>query len=181
MFDKTFVINYVTDSPKDDLEENKKENLVQLLQRSHQCPHCESLFTRKDNLISHIASVHERKKPYQCTDCNQSYAKKDNLKVHVAAIHEGKKLNKCPDCEASFAQKTQMLNHINSVHEGIKSFECTTCKGMVISEGIFHLVPSTNKCEEITSLNFALLEHLKFGAFGPAQFFMLNFGKVEKS
>merc|ERR1712008_189120 len=113
------------DSLKDDLEENKKENLVQLLQRSHQCPQCESLFTRKDNLISHIASVHERKKPYQCTDCNQTYAKKDNLKVHVAAIHEGKKLNKCPDCEASFAQKTQMLNHINSVHEGIKSFECT--------------------------------------------------------
>ena len=65
--------------------------------------------------------------------------------MHVAAIHEGKKLNKCPDCEASFAQKTQMLNHINSVHEGIKSFECTTCKGMVISEGVFHLVPSRNK------------------------------------
>ena len=138
--------SYVLDSLKDDLEENKKEKLVQLLQRSHQCPHCESIFSRKDNLISHIASVHERKKPYQCTDCNQSYAKKDNLKVHVAAIHEGKKLNKCPDCEASFAQRTQMLNHINSVHEGIKSFECTTCEGRVISEDIFNLFPSSKKC-----------------------------------
>ena len=148
---------YITDSLKDDLEENKKESLVQLLQRSHQCPHCESLFTRKDNLISHIASVHERKKPYQCTDCNQSYAKKDNLKVHVAAIHEGKKLNKCPDCEASFAQRTQMLNHINSVHEGIKSFKCTTCKGMVISEGIFHLVSSSNKCRKSLPSTFHFL------------------------
>ena len=115
-------------------------------------------------MISHIASVHERKKPYQCTNCNQSYAKKDNLKVHVAAIHEGKKLNKCPDCEASFAQRTQMLNHINSVHEGIKSFECTTCKGMVISEGIFNLVPSTNKYRKsLSSTNISLLERLKFG------------------
>ena len=108
-------------------------------------------------MISHIASVHERKKPYQCTNCNQSYAKKDNLKVHVAAIHEGKKLNKCPDCEASFAQKTQMLNHINSVHEGIKSFECTTCKGMVISEGIFNLVPSSNKCRKSPPSTFHFL------------------------
>ena len=39
--------------------------------------------------MSHIASVHEKKKPHQCTDCDQTYAKKDNLKVHMAAIHEG--------------------------------------------------------------------------------------------
>jgi len=115
------------EEPPKSHEEDKTETFTQLLQRSHQCPNCTSIFSRKDNLMSHIASVHEKKKPHQCTDCDQTYAKKDNLKVHMAAIHEGLRLNKCPHCGTSFAQKTQMLTHISSVHEGKKPFSCSKC------------------------------------------------------
>ena len=93
------------------MEINKKdESLAEILNmKIYQCLECESAFARKDNLVSHISSVHEKKKPYECHSCDSAYAKKDNLKVHISAIHEGKKPNNCPICGQSFAQKTQMF------------------------------------------------------------------------
>ena len=112
-----------------EMEINKKdESLAEILNmKIYQCSKCESAFARKDNLVSHISSVHEKKKPYECHSCDSAYAKKDNLKVHISAIHEGKKPNNCPICGQSFAQKTQMTTHISSVHEGIKPFQCSEC------------------------------------------------------
>ena len=112
-----------------EMEINKKdESLAEILNmKIYQCIECESAFARKDNLVSHISSVHEKKKPYECHSCDSAYAKKDNLKVHISAIHEGKKPNNCPICGQSFAQKTQMTTHISSVHEGIKPFQCSEC------------------------------------------------------
>ena len=46
-------------------------------------------------LRTHIASVHEGKKPFKCSRCNYGFASNGDLNRHISAVHEGKKPYKC--------------------------------------------------------------------------------------
>ena len=46
---------------------------------------------QKGGLNSHVASVHEGKKPFKCEICTATFMQKGGLNSNVALIHEGKK------------------------------------------------------------------------------------------
>ena len=46
-----------------------------------------------------------------------------NLKSHIASVHEGRKPNECSICDYSFYLKRDMKNPIALVHEGKKSIQ----------------------------------------------------------
>ena len=54
----------------------------------HQCQQCESTFSSKSNLNTHIISMHKSVK-YPCTKCNTKFSSKYYLKSHIMSVHEG--------------------------------------------------------------------------------------------
>ena len=93
--------------------------------KSHKCPICGCVFTRKDVLKIHIDSVHEGKQPpLQCKVCDYATFRKSNLKQHITSLHEGKKPHQCTICDYKASQSGQLKKHIYSVHDGKKPFLC---------------------------------------------------------
>ena len=72
-------------------------------------------------LIQHVSTTHEKKKPFKCDICDYICSQKSDMKRHVKSVHEGKRPFKCDICNASFAQKEKLKSHILSVHEGKKT------------------------------------------------------------
>ena len=68
-------------------------------------------------LNSHIASVHEGKKPFKCDICNASFTKTGNLNRHVASIHERKKPFYAKISSDSFSSKEHLNEHFVTVPE----------------------------------------------------------------
>ena len=91
------------------------------------CDICNSVFKHKRTLKSHIASIHERRKPFQCNTCHSSFQDNCSLKRHIASVHDKIKPFQCNICDSSFAEKNKLERHIASVHERRKSFQCKTC------------------------------------------------------
>jgi uncharacterized Zn-finger protein len=76
---------------------------------------------------SHVAFVHEGKKPYECAICSGTFSTKSYLKIHLASVHEGKKPYQCDICSATFSNKGNLKKHTYSVHEGKKPLKCEFC------------------------------------------------------
>ena len=88
--------------------------------KPHICPICESSFSQKSNMKTHIASAHEM---YE-----SRFSAKSNLRNHIEVVHEGKKSHICSICESSFSTKPYLKRHILSVHEDKNSNKCSICK-----------------------------------------------------
>ena len=91
---------------------------------SYQCEICQRCFKVKGNLKTHVASVHEGKKPFKCEICDKSFPLKGEMKKHITSVHEGMKAFKCDICDKSFSMKGNLKTHFTSVHEGIKTLKC---------------------------------------------------------
>ena len=92
------------------------------------CNFCNKIFSRKENLKRHIASIHEEKK-LKCVFCEQIFSRKDRLKSHVVLVHTKKELfsdidtqdfKKCTLCGKNFSRNDHLKRHIEVVHEGKK-------------------------------------------------------------
>ena len=53
------------------------------------CTICNSTYNRKDNLKSHIDTVHKGKKKFFCELCNKGFVRRIHLQTHIAAHDEG--------------------------------------------------------------------------------------------
>ena len=51
------------------------------------CTLCNSTYNRKDNLKSHIDTVHKGKKKFFCELCNKGFLRKIHLQTHIAGVH----------------------------------------------------------------------------------------------
>ena len=72
-------------------------------------------FSRKKQIKTHAASVHEENKPFKCDICDHSCSRKSHIDTNVASAHNGKiQLN------VKFATTTVVLRHVSPVHEGKK-------------------------------------------------------------
>eukprot|EP00172_Hildenbrandia_rubra_P000579 Plantae.Rhodophyta-Hildenbrandia_rubra.ctg13120.p1 GENE.Plantae.Rhodophyta-Hildenbrandia_rubra.ctg13120~~Plantae.Rhodophyta-Hildenbrandia_rubra.ctg13120.p1 ORF type:complete len:368 (-),score=30.35 Plantae.Rhodophyta-Hildenbrandia_rubra.ctg13120:941-2044(-) len=89
---------------------------------------CHSTSRYSQNALSHIRSVHEKKKPFSCPkeNCHSTFARKENLEAHIRSVHEKKKPFSCPkeNCHSIFSSKQNLEAHIRSVHEKKKPFSC---------------------------------------------------------
>lgn len=50
------------------------------------CEVCDATFTRKDNLVVHVKSVHENEK-FTCDICFKSFTRKHKLGQHTKNVH----------------------------------------------------------------------------------------------
>ena len=150
-------INSVKTEPNS--EQNSRENSI-IAKKPYQCEICSIRFSQKTSLSSHVASVHEGKKPvFQCDQCNKEFARKSGLTQHISVIHKGETVQ-CEFCNKQFS-KSYLAYHISSVHEGKKPFECSFCKKTFSLKG--HLkshvtgVHEQNKPHKCGSCNHSFL------------------------
>ena len=68
-------------------------------------------FKLKSHMKTHVASVHERKKPFKCHIWDYGCFLKTHLNKHVALIHERKKPFKCDICNYSCSLKQHIKKH----------------------------------------------------------------------
>ena len=63
-----------------------------------------------------------------CSDCGKNFKRNRNLITHVITIYEKKKPFKCDTCGDCFGTKQRLGSHINSVHAKIKKQTISMCK-----------------------------------------------------
>ena len=143
--------------------------------KTYNCSHCNSNFSRKPNLLRHVESVHERKRPFVCTICNHEFAHKNDLKRHTIVVHEEKKPHKkqkygCNSCEKSFSTKSNLNKHVKEVHninqcvEQLKTKmqkytnDSTTKKSMSIGEKIKVNIPTSESFSSVINYQSEKME-----------------------
>ena len=106
----------------------KKENLRTHIKSVHtktECPECFQIFETRGKRDHHVKRVHKQLF-FQCSQCNFKSGEKSNLKQHVVSVHDKSHYVVCTICNAKVAKRT-LPKHIESVHENVKSFECDKC------------------------------------------------------
>ena len=93
---------------------------------------CDSSFTQKSSLATHVLSVHLtfKREVYDTT-----FASKGNLTVRIGSVYGGiVKKYQCNICDSFFTEKSKLGILVLSVHERKKSFECDLCNSRYTSK-----------------------------------------------
>ena len=91
-----------------------------------ECDQCESKYTTKGNLKTHIQTKHKHEGvKHACTQCDQQFTTDSGLSAHIMSIHEGVK-HACAQCTHKATTKGALKTHIQTKHESIK-YICNQC------------------------------------------------------
>jgi KRAB domain-containing zinc finger protein len=88
------------------------------LVKPFKCEKCNRFFSRKDNLKTHIDSIHSglMKTKYSCKICSETFSRSYNLKIHIACKHSSHQASfKCQICDKTFTKKGNLKQHNTSV------------------------------------------------------------------
>ena len=119
--------------PKCDSKFSRKGHLNVHIKMVHdkikdvQCPKCDYKSSQKSDLTKHIKQVHDKIKDFQCSKCDSKFFTKSDLNVHIKRVHDKIKDYLCPKCDSKFSAKSSLTRHIKQVHDKIKDFECPKC------------------------------------------------------
>ena len=93
------------------------------------CVLCDTNFTTKSSLDSHIQAKHFKGlKTFQCNFCSHSFSFERYLKLHIEAVHNSKpKVFRCDICATTFLVKEELKTHMNAIHKGEKNYQCDEC------------------------------------------------------
>ncbi|XP_065226136.1 zinc finger protein 678-like [Planococcus citri] len=100
-----------------------------------ECADCGQSFTRKENMKSHIFSMHMpyQSRPYKCDICSKFYSYQRDLKNHRCStstipkkVSDGRQSLVCNICHKHFSHQQSLKRHM-LIHEGVKPFECAEC------------------------------------------------------
>ena len=82
----------------------------------HPCKLCPIVLTRAHTLRRHMENMHKNKgKKYNCPKCKEMFTRKDNLKTHILG-HSNTKEFKCALCPAAFKFKPYLKRHLRKYH-----------------------------------------------------------------
>ena len=117
--------------------------------RKHPCNKCDSKFTTKSHLKTHVSAIHEGVK-YTCNQCYKKFPQTGHLRRHIQSVHEGVKYE-CNLCDEQFTLQNSLRSHIYSVHVGEK-YDCTQCKEQFSKK--FNLTRHYKRCKATKKVDF---------------------------
>jgi hypothetical protein len=82
-----------------------------------ECTECGRLFTRMDNLRTHIKKVHRKEYPISCSICGKGFGRLVNFKGHLSMKHNMPKEYKCHMCQKEFEYKDKFKKHMLFCHK----------------------------------------------------------------
>ena len=95
---------------------NRKFNKNTVRKKSYKCGTCNKIFSKYDELGTHISTEH--KKYFQCLHCGQNFSLIEEMKNHVKNVHaELNDENKCDVCNESFQSPELLVLHKKNEHE----------------------------------------------------------------
>ncbi|XP_045625206.2 zinc finger protein 665 isoform X1 [Procambarus clarkii] len=97
----------------------------------HQCNICEKKFTRKSNLVSHMAthirgtcSIDDGQP--QCSVCQKTFQKQRYLVDHMR-LHTGRGTHQCRHCDKKFLRQSHLKSHMEMHDSFHKFYSCPHC------------------------------------------------------
>ena len=104
---------------------------------SYPCDNCDMKFTSKDNLKSHVLSVHEKRLDYACEHCGKRCPTLKVLDGHVKQTHTQNV--KCEICDKKVSNPIALRRHKVFVHKETKgAWLCVECpKSAFFSKSTF--------------------------------------------
>jgi len=99
------------------------------------CTLCNKLFSNKNNLKTHVSSIHNKNLPFKCpySNCSKKYPNNTKLQTHIRT-HKGIKPFICEICGKRFNENGNLKSHLNK-HEENKKFKCSFCEKSYKSSG----------------------------------------------
>ena len=84
--------------------------------RDNKCPHCSSLFGRKDAMVRHCRVVHERRRDHQCPHCSSRFGEAGSMRRHCKTVHEKVRAHACIYCpeDVAFGTKSNLTVHLDT-------------------------------------------------------------------
>lgn len=84
---------------------------------SHNCHICSKTFSKKENLITHMARTHTSDRPFICTEvsCGKSFPLKGNLLFHMRSHNKGANAERpfhCDLCDKDFICKGKFFPYV---------------------------------------------------------------------
>lgn len=89
-----------------------------------QCPMCDKIFGRMENLRRHLL-VHTGEKAFSCPVCNKQFTLKQHLKLHMV-LHTRDQQFACAVCSKTFIRKDNLRSHMR-IHSTDRPFGCSEC------------------------------------------------------
>ena len=71
---------------------------------------CSKTFTRKDNLVRHVKSLHTECERFHCQKCGSKIKRKDKFLAHMRSC------SKCAICDLAFENTAACVSHKAMVH-----------------------------------------------------------------
>ena len=83
--------------------------------RKISCSFCGKTFPKNQNLIIHVNTIHEKKKPFKCDTCGKSFGTNQRLGSHIDSVHsENKKQFPCSVCGKTYSRKDKLTSHFKT-------------------------------------------------------------------
>ncbi|XP_045467157.1 zinc finger Y-chromosomal protein-like [Harmonia axyridis] len=109
------------------IEHLKFKRYIQAVQM-HNCIYCDFTTNRKENLQTHLNSLHTLENIFSCKFCSYVGTRIDSYRRHMQAIHTPKKKHyECTRCSFKTLRRDLFDLHFSEDHKEIKIFPCKFC------------------------------------------------------
>ena len=86
--------------------------------KKNSCSYCGKTFPKNQNLITHVITIHEKKKPFKCDTCGDCFGTNQRLGSHINSVHAKiKKQYPCSICDKKYCRKDRLSTHLKTIHK----------------------------------------------------------------
>ncbi|VDN51927.1 unnamed protein product [Dracunculus medinensis] len=111
----------------------ERQKYQRFREKQYICDHCESTFTMKQNVQTHIINYHLKgkirchRKRYKCLRCDKHFKNIEKARKHNQITHERSKVLICAICSKHVSCESLLKEHISIVHFKERPYKCDLC------------------------------------------------------